>query len=591
MPKGFSLLWSLPSRCAVVVVSFSLFASLSLQAAEELTVDIAGVKDELKDNVEVYLGLVAISNDKKARVKEAEIRRLHLRAPAEIEKALQPFGYYDVSVDSSLKKVDKVWQARYKIDKGPATRLNKVDIQVAGEGRDQPRIKQLLATADIKRGQILRHEKYSTLKSRLLDAAYNMGYLDASYKSSRIAVRPQQQLADIELLFDTGPRYFFGDINIEQDILRPDFVDKFVQVKPNDPFETQRLIDLQLALSDSDYFRQVELDTEKDKARDNHVPVTVRTRPAKSQKYEASVGYGTDTGPRLGLGTIFRRINRRGHQWRNDLRLSAVQSSLASQYKIPVGDVASEFFDFTALADQRYINDVEATNYAIGSSLNQNRWGGRRRLSLALEHESWAFGDENRQSATHLIPGINYTRIIADDPLFTRKGYSVNLNLLGAAENVLADTTFIQAHINGRAVLPLGPRGRFLLRAELGATETDDFDNLPPSKRFFAGGAGSVRGYGYEEISPRDAQRNLIGGQYLATASVEADYLVYGNFGMAVFFDAGNAADNPNMSLSKGAGLGFRYRSPVGMIRLDLAHPFDDPDSSFAFHISIGPDL
>ncbi len=582
--------WLMSSRRVVVVTCFSLLASVHVYAAE-VVVDIAGVKDQLKDNVEVYLGIAGIANDEKIKANEAEIRRLHLRAPAEIKKALQPFGYYDVSVDSSLRKKDKVWQASYKIDKGPVTRLDKVDIRIEGEGQDQPRIKKLLQQANIKPGQSLQHAKYSTLKSGLLDTAYGMGYLDAKYKRSRIAVRPEKQLADIELLFDTGSRYFFGDITIEQDILRPDFVDKFVQVKPNDPFETQRLIDLQLALSDSDYFRQVELNTQKDKARDNHVPVTVRTRPAKTQKYEASVGYGTDTGPRLGLGTIFRRINRRGHQWRNDLRLSAVQSTLASQYKIPVGDVTSEFLDFTANADQRYINDVEATNYGIGSSYNQNRWGGRRRLSLAFEHESWAFGDENRRSATHLIPGISYTRKIADNLLFTRKGYSVSLTLLGAAENVLADTTFIQAHVNGRAVLPLGSKGRFLLRAEYGATETDDFDDLPPSKRFFAGGAGSVRGYGYEEISPRDAQRNLIGGQYIATASVEADYLFWGNFGLAVFFDAGNAADDPNMEPLTGAGIGFRYRSPVGMIRLDLAHPFDDPDSSFAFHISIGPDL
>ncbi len=584
------MLWLLPFRCAIVAAGLFFFTSLSLHAAE-LELDISGVKDELKDNIQAYLGIASIANEDKNKAKEAEIRRLHLRAPAEIQSALQPFGYYDASVTSSLTKKAKVWQARYKIDKGPVTRLDKVNIQIEGEGKDQARIKRLVKIANIKPGQNLQHEKYKTLKSGLLDTAYGMGYLDAKFKRSRIGVRPEKLLADIELVFDTGPRYFFGDITIEQDILRPDFVDKFVQVKSNEPFETQRLIDLQLDLSDSDYFRQVELNAEKDKARDNHVPVTVRARAGKSQKYEASVGYGTDTGPRLGLSTLFRRVNRRGHQWRNDLRLSAVKSTLASQYKIPVGDVASEFLDFTANADQRYINDVEATNYGIGSSLNQNRWGGRRRLSLAFEHESWAFGDLNRRSATHLIPAINYNRKVADDPLFTRRGYSVNLTLLGSAENVLADTTFIQAHVSGRAVLPLGAKGRFLLRAEYGATETDDFIDLPPSKRFFAGGAGSVRGYGYEEISPRDAQRNLIGGQYIATASVEADYLFWGNFGLAVFYDVGNVADDPNMDLLAGAGIGFRYRSPVGMIRLDLAHPFDDPDSSFAFHISIGPDL
>ena len=128
-------------------------------------------------------------------------------------------------------------------------------------------------------------------------------------------------------------------------------------------------------------------------------------------------------------------------------------------------------------------------------------------------------------------------------------------------------------------------------RCEFGATTTDVFDALPPSLRFFAGGAQSVRGYGYKDLSPTDLDGNRTGGKYLAAVSAEVDYMVYNNIGVALFVDAGDATRQPLQSLKVGAGLGFRYRSPVGMLRIDLAHPFDDPDNDFRVHLSFGIDL
>jgi translocation and assembly module TamA len=140
-------------------------------------------------------------------------------------------------------------------------------------------------------------------------------------------------------------------------------------------------------------------------------------------------------------------------------------------------------------------------------------------------------------------------------------------------------------------VLPLTQRSRLLLRGKLGVIQAAAFSDLPPSQRFFAGGDQSVRGYGYQELGPENSAGDVIGGQYLTVASIEADYLLYGNFGVAAFFDAGNAGDSFLPSLKKGVGIGLRYRSPVGMIRLDFAHPLDDPDNDFRIHISIGSDL
>jgi translocation and assembly module TamA len=140
-------------------------------------------------------------------------------------------------------------------------------------------------------------------------------------------------------------------------------------------------------------------------------------------------------------------------------------------------------------------------------------------------------------------------------------------------------------------VHPLGSKGRIIGRGQLGYTNVDDFSRLPASERFFAGGDQSVRGYDYQKLAPVDSSGEVVGGQYLAVGSIELDYLFVGNFGAAVFVDAGNADDTFLPQAKLGAGIGFRWRSPVGMLRVDLAHPFDDPDNNYRLHISIGPDL
>ncbi|MDN5850137.1 MAG: BamA/TamA family outer membrane protein, partial [Nitrococcus sp.] len=189
-----------------------------------------------------------------------------------------------------------------------------------------------------------------------------------------------------------------------------------------------------------------------------------------------------------------------------------------------------------------------------------------------------------------VIPGITYSRQVADDPLFTRKGYSWSLDVRGASQPVLSSTNFLQARLNGRAVLPWAARGRLLLSADYGATATTDFSKLPPSQRFYAGGARSVRGYAFRSLSPTNADGNDIGGRFLLVGSIEADYLFVGNFGAAVFFDAGDATLDPSLSLKKDVGIGLRYRSPVGMVRLDFARPLDG-GKPFRIQFSIGPDI
>lgn len=584
--------------------------ALALAAAEvPLRVEITGIEGRLLENVRAFLSIldpledeggvlgtvtetIGLSEEEDEEpLTEYRIRQLHEQAAEEIRMALRPFGYYDARVDASLEKIEGEWVATYRVDPGRPTRLSEVEIRVEGEGRNDPAIRTALQQIDLAKGQILSHPGYEQAKSLLVQTAYGAGYLDARLTRSEIRVLAERRSAEIHLVLETGEQYYFGDVDIRQDILDPDFVHRFVDIEPGDPFDTRALIDLQLALRDSAYFSTVELSADKDKAENQRVPVMVRTEPTQPQKYRFSLGYGTDTGPRVGVGVLFRRVNRQGHQIRLDAQVSAIKTNASAQYKIPVGNVATDFVDFTAGIEQISLNDIESQQYAIGTSLNDGWYGGRRRLYLSLEREIYTFGDGPSQQSDLLIPGFVYTRTRADDLLFTREGYSLTTDVHGATERLLSDTTFAQGRVDLRAVYPLAERARLLLHLEYGATTVSDFSELPPSQRFFAGGSRSVRGYGYQKLAPENADGAIVGGRYLAVASVELDYLFYGNFGGAVFFDAGNAGNDPLPEPKLGVGIGFRYRSPIGMIRLDVAHPLDDPDKSYRIHISIGPDL
>lgn len=574
-------------------------------AAEKLNVEVAGVTGDVLKNVEIWLSISNAAKEqevglqesftlgekeKKPDLSEQLIQRLHRLAPEEIRQALQPFGYYEPKIDAQLEKLAGVWQAAYRIVPGPPTTLEQVEIRVNGEGGQEPSVKEILASTEIVSGGRLDHRAYEQTKGQLSDALYNAGYIDAKFVQSEIKVYPPKQKADIFLIVDSGPRFQFGPVTVEQDILNPDFVDKFANFESGDRFDTSKLVDYQLALTDSNYFSEVEILAERENAVGTEIPVLVKTEATKPRRYTAGLGFGTDTGPRVTAGAELRRINRRGHKVRFDLRASSIEQSFSSQYLVPIKNVATDNLAFTASASRNQVGDIDTNQYKLGTSINENWLGFRRRLSLTLEQENFDIGD-GTQTSTLVIPGIQLSRKLADDPLFPRSGYSANLDIHGGVESPLTETTFLHTSISARSVWPLTEQSRLLVRGELGAIQATTFSDLPPSQRFFAGGDQSVRGYAYQELSPKNSDDEAIGGQYLTVASIEADYLIYKNFGMATFLDVGNAGDEILTSLKKGVGIGLRYRSPVGMIRFDVARPLDDGADSFRLHISIGADL
>jgi len=138
----------------------------------------------------------------------------------------------------------------------------------------------------------------------------------------------------------------------------------------------------------------------------------------------------------------------------------------------------------------------------------------------------------------------------------------------------------------------LTPRTRVLLRGRAGYLAENEFERLPPSVRFFAGGDNSVRGYDFESLGPTDINGAVVGGNRLLETSIEIEREVLPRWSVALFVDHGNAFDSTNLDGRTGAGIGTRWRSPLGPVRLDLAWPVDDDiEHGARLHVSLGPDL
>jgi len=167
-------------------------------------------------------------------------------------------------------------------------------------------------------------------------------------------------------------------------------------------------------------------------------------------------------------------------------------------------------------------------------------------------------------------------------------------------QGLISESSFLSGELQLKWVHRFTPQYRLITRADLGATLADSVDDLPASRRFYAGGDNSIRGWGFDALGPNDPQTDkTVGGRYLAVGSLELERHIKGAWSAAVFTDFGNAFDpDYEQSFAQSVGLGLRWASPIGQVRFDLAFALttergDDEDGlpPARLHLVIGPDL
>jgi translocation and assembly module TamA len=565
--------------------------------AAKIDVEIDGLGEEQREAVEAALELYEYE---KRDIKSAELRAAYKDAESEIRLALEPFGFYDVEVESALTGDEQNgWTAKFTVKPGEPAIVRSTRVDVVGEGKEQRRVASAIAGFAPKVGDRLDHATYEASKSVIDSSLRGSGYLDAKYLHRRVTVKPEEKSADVDLQWESGERYKFGEVRFSGDAPFPEsFLRDFIPWREDAFFNSEQVLNLQQRLVDADYFELVSVAPALDEKKDGQVPIDVLLNRDERTVYSGEVYYSTDFGGGVRVGAERRWLNKKGHKADAQVEYSQRLQEAALHYQIPRPSREDRSYDFGVAYRDETTDVSRSQNFQLAASRSEKRWHGFTRtiglkylvgdFELGQEEEELEFG-----SSRLLFAEGTLTRRRLNDRLEPRKGYVLDFGLRLGSEAVVSDTDLAQTWGRITWLIPQGDKGRIKLRGEVGAMSVGDFDALPPELRFFAGGDRSIRGFDYHEIGETNANGLIIGGEYLAVASGEYEFYFKEDWGAAVFVDAGDAFTE-GFGVNVGAGVGLRWRSPLGPIRFDVGFPVhtDLPiEQGWRVHIQLGPDI
>lgn len=573
-----------------IITCLLLVSTLSADTEKAaITVEVTGVNDDIQKSI--IDGLTIQRQRNSERLSERMVNRLHQSAQAEIRQTLSVYGYYNPEITADLQQTSaNQWLASYQIDTGEPVRITNLDVTVSGPAQQDVAFQNLLADFPLKVDERFRHARYESAKKTILRLAAERGFFDGKLTCSKVEVNTDDNTASVCLNYESGPRYQFGDVIYPDTVVSADLMRRITPFKTGDVYRADKVLELRTNLNNSGYFDEINARPMINQRVDGQVPVEIIVSADEKHRYSAGLGYGTDTGVRTSLGWQNRYINDRGHRLSADLRLSEIVNRIGADYQMPFWSENIQLVGVNADYLQEETDTSESRSYTLGTYYQRERWGWEEIGSLKLLQEDFDIADES-ESALLLIPGITMARTWADNSIYTRQGGRFSVSLSGASESLLSDISFAQVILRGKYIQGLTENSRLITRAQVGGTSVSDFDQLPSSLRFFAGGDNSIRGFDFESLGPENDKGDVVGGRYLAVASIEYENMFLGDWGGAVFTDFGNAFNDWSDPFEYSIGFGVRWRSPVGLIRVDIAQGISDDDKPIGLHIVIGPDL
>ncbi|AZD61788.1 Outer membrane component of TAM transport system [Pseudomonas chlororaphis subsp. aurantiaca] len=562
-----------------------LFTSCAALAQSELDVRIKPSNDELKANVEGYIGGVGDRD-------EEALLRFSRGAEEQARKAAQALGYYQPQISSEVKGGEKP-RLVLNIDPGEPVHLRNVTIRVDGpaaslKGFRVPKSDQL------KSGAVLNHGHYEDAKRLIQNQASRYGFFSGRFTRQKLAVDPQAGVADIELVYESGPRYALGKVSFAGDTpFDEDLLQRMVPFKAGTPYDSELIAELNQALQSSGYFEGVRVDAAPTAAAAEVIPVAVQLETRKPRTMGLGLGFSTDVGPRAKANWTRHWVNAQGHSYGWEAEISAPRQNVGLFYDIPLDPPLTDKLRFAGGYQNEEISNTDTLSklLTLGPEWHSKLPSGWQRvISLKWQREEYRLGDDSGLS-TLLMPGISYSYLRSDNRIDPHNGYRLQFDSKVAKEGLGSDTNLLYGTVLLKGLTTVWDNHRFLGRVQFGGSATNGYKKVPPSLRFFAGGDQSVRGYDYQSLSPENSDGDRIGGRYMVAGSVEYQYSIAEKWRLATFVDQGNSFDKLELpNLKTGVGVGVRWISPVGPIRLDLARALDD-DGGIRLHFSMGPEL
>ncbi len=540
------------------------------------------------------LGIIAPG----ARLTDAELARLVAATPEQARELLKTEGYFNPQVDVERLAGDPP-VVKVQVQPGPRVQVRDVSIVVHGPlaeatQRNEPYAREaqkaLRHEWPLPPGAWFRNPLWSAGKRDALAHLRAQAYLDATWEDTAARIEADTQQADLSLVVQSGPLYRTGPLRIEGLQFHDEkTVRNLADFGPGTVASESLLLDFQERLQDSNLFERATVLVAPDSAEPASAPVNVQLRERKLQDATFGIGVSADVGAR---GTV-EYVHRRPFGWaaiaRNKLEVSQVRNSW--QGELSTHTLPDLWRNLVSGSAERIESD---TDTVVSGSLRVGRAQHSRRIDRLV------FVDFNR-SLRRTVQGSDQSNALGvhyhgiwrdvDDAVLPTRGnvWAAQVGTGVAESNPGARGPFSRLYGRYHGYWPLGRRWYGQARLELGQVFARDDVTVPEALRFRAGGDNSVRGYAYRSLTPQLDGVDT-GGRVIFTSSIEAAHPLLARLPElwgAVFVDAGRAADSfDGLKPAVGAGVGLRYRSPIGPVSLDLA--YGEELRKFRLHLNVG---
>jgi translocation and assembly module TamA len=569
--------WSSVRRVVWSLHALALFA-VAQPAHAKYDVDIdapRSVRSLLKDHLD--LSRFKMRDD----ISDEQFDFLVTATPQEVRDLVATDGYFTPVVRTDVKHDGDKKSVTISVDPGPQTKVASVSLTFKGAITTEDPAQQNTARLafSVKEGDPFSQGAWDDAKNAALKALQARRYLGAKISQSKARVNPRTHIADLSVTFDSGPTFTFGQLDISGVRRYPEkIIHNVNRINPGDTYDVARVSELQRQLQNTPYYASVAIDADNDVNKPNETPMHLKVSEYPYNSVRYGVGYATDTGPHVQGAYSYLDTFGKAYPFTVSGRLDQTQQYGQVQLAMPPDG-------------RTWVNSVLAsyTNTNVSDTrIYSARVGVQRMRSLQNIDTTFAlllYADRLTQnlgpptSSRALVPSWQWVRRNVDDPLFPRSGNLIRAEADVAVKGILTDQTFGRVYTNLLQYLPLGKRDLFVFRAEFGGVFTAGSSNgVPASLLFRAGGANSVRGYGYQSIG-NNVDGSVLPTKYLMTGSSEYQHWFSHDWGGAVFFDIGTATDTwKERVFEPGTGVGVRWRSPVGPVNVDIAYGFKNRD-------------
>ncbi len=529
---------------------------------------------------------------------------------ARLPKLYRRLGYYETSATHAIEERGPGEVAvRIEVIEGEPVILAHVGLELEGDSPVPDLHDRLREEVELEPGQVFTADAYVRSKQAVEARLAESGHPAAQVRGGA-RVRIAERAAEVDWTVEPGPHVTLGEIEVDGlEGVNAQVVRDEIGIRPGDPYARSALRQGQRDIFELGLFSRVTLEARRPEvlpaAPTETWPlhVAVAERPPRTLSF--GLGYGSEERVRARIGWQHRSLWGSARHFALEARHSFLLSRLEASLEQPRFRGAPVRLRTSLAAERENTPSFEADRVLAGVGLSRplgRSWKGRLGWKLDLSRiddvsdASDLELDDPEDSVVLSYLELGLSRSTLDDPVDPRRGHRLGLDSWLATSALGSGSSFARLDLRGAVHRQLGPLG-LAARVRVGGMQPfgpTSADEIPLVVRFFAGGSQSVRGYALQKVGPQDASGEALGGTSLAEASLELRFPLWRELRGVVFLDAGVVDLDPwNWPLSEtryGSGVGVRYPTPVGPLRLDVGVPLNrgDDDDSIQIYLGVG---